>query len=251
MTESIKELAVALAKAQSEIEPAPMSGVNPFFKNERHPKGSPYSTLGDIFSVIRKPLADHGLALIQSVEILDVTQIVLKTTLIHASGQTWSSTYPVNPVKTDPQSLGSALSYARRYSIATLLGVVSDEDDDGNAASDPRASSHVSGASKSASGSSKSGEAPPKTGGTSDAQIKRLFAIGKPHGWAENTLKAAVRNKWGIESLHALSRAQYDELCDHVAKNRPSALPSVPIPMPKEPEAGGAPTDLFEEDLPF
>jgi hypothetical protein len=61
----------------------------------------------------------------------------LTTTLRHISGESISGVYPVNPVKNDPQSIGSALTYSRRYSLMAMLGIVADDDDDGNAATQP------------------------------------------------------------------------------------------------------------------
>jgi len=127
-SENINELATALAKAQSEIKHAEKSSNNPFFKSK-------YAALPDVFDAARPYLAKNGLSVTQATD-YDADGVFIITQLIHSSGQWMRSFYPVKPVKNDPQGLGSALTYARRYSYSSLVGVVStDDDDDGNAAS--------------------------------------------------------------------------------------------------------------------
>ena len=82
-------------------------------------------------------LSAHGIALIQPTRFRDGITVV-ETYLIHGeSGEYLGCEYPVVPSKADPQGLGSALTYARRYSLCSLLGIAADDDDDGNAASQP------------------------------------------------------------------------------------------------------------------
>jgi hypothetical protein len=126
-SESINELAGALAKAQGEFTTAKKSADNPFFKSR-------YADLAEVVAACRAPLAKHGLCVIQQV-VRDEAGVMLRSTLAHASGQWIASEYSVIPVKADPQGWGSAITYARRYSLAALVGVVTDDDDDGNAAS--------------------------------------------------------------------------------------------------------------------
>jgi hypothetical protein len=102
--------------------------VNPHF-------GSKYADLASIMDAVREPLAANGLAVSQSVA-NDANGVSVTTTLLHESGETLVSEPCWLPVgKKDPQGYGSAITYARRYSLASLLGIVADEDDDGNAAS--------------------------------------------------------------------------------------------------------------------
>lgn len=126
-SDSIDQLAPALVAAQAAITPAEKDGVNPHF-NRR------YASLGAVMQAIRPALAANGLAVSQIVT-RDGEQLALETLLVHTSGQYIGGTYPLRPTKADPQGEGSALTYARRYALAGLLGVVADEDDDGNAAS--------------------------------------------------------------------------------------------------------------------
>tara|TARA_R110000868_G_scaffold62962_3_gene189937 strand:- start:441 stop:1106 length:666 start_codon:yes stop_codon:yes gene_type:complete len=128
-SEQINELAAALAKAQSEMLPAFKDSANPFFKSK-------YADLASVWDACRGPLTKHGLSVVQVMDRQD-GQLILKTSLIHSSGQWIDSIAPVVPVKNDPQGVGSALTYMRRYSLAAIVGVYQD-DDDGNAASGNR-----------------------------------------------------------------------------------------------------------------
>ena len=129
-TESISELAKALNLFQSKMQAVKKDAVNPFFKSH-------YATLDAIWDAIRKPLTDNGLSVLQTLNTDDETGNTLDTTLLHTSGEWVSGSLRLNPVKDDPQALGSAISYARRYSLCALLGIVADEDDDANVATKP------------------------------------------------------------------------------------------------------------------
>lgn len=124
-SEQINELATALAKAQARIANASKDGENPHFR-------SSYATLASVWDACRAPLGENGLSVIQAMSESE-RGFVLVTTLAHSSGQWMVSRYPVLPTKNDPQGLGSALTYARRYSLAAMVGV-SPSDDDGEAA---------------------------------------------------------------------------------------------------------------------
>jgi len=121
------KFATAFAKLQGEIKPALKDATNPHFRSK-------YADLSAVWEAVRAPMAKHGFGIIQSPQ-YEGDNIYLETTLLHDSGEFLTSKYPLKPSKPDPQGYGSALTYARRYSIAAMLGVVADEDDDGNAAS--------------------------------------------------------------------------------------------------------------------
>lgn len=126
-SEEINELAAALAKAQSEIEIAGKKETNPFFKSK-------YADLAEIIRVSRPALTKNGLAVMQQIIDNDGATF-LNTILTHSSGQWIKSTLRILPTKSDIQSLGSCITYNRRYAYAALLAIgVADEDDDGEAA---------------------------------------------------------------------------------------------------------------------
>ena len=126
-SDSINELAAALAKAQGEMENAKKDVTNAFFKSK-------YADLASVIDAAKQPLAKNGLSVVQYTITNDAGDVVLFTQLNHSSGQWISGTYPIKPVKNDPQGMGSAITYARRYTFSAIVGIAS-EDDDGNAAS--------------------------------------------------------------------------------------------------------------------
>ena len=121
-SEEINELATALAKVQSKIEGAKMDGENPFFKAK-------YATLASVWDACRKPLTDNGLSVVQTCSIGDSEGLILDTTLLHISGQWISGELAVKPTKNDPQGIGSAITYARRYGLAAIVGICPEDDD--------------------------------------------------------------------------------------------------------------------------
>jgi len=127
-SESVAGLAAALAKAQGQMKGAIKDSANPFFKSK-------YADLASVVEAIRAAFSANGLSYIQTVEPSEKDEVRVETTLLHSSGE-WIScgvlSLPVS--KVDAQGYGSALTYARRYSLSAAVGVAP-EDDDGNAAS--------------------------------------------------------------------------------------------------------------------
>ena len=131
-SESINELAAALSTAQAQMGPAAMNAVNPFLKNR-------YADLNAVVDAVKPALAANGLSFVQMPGVVASGEfgIALTTRLMHSSGQWLEDTF-VMPMPTDErgksimQVAGSAISYARRYALAAMLGVVADEDADGN-----------------------------------------------------------------------------------------------------------------------
>lgn len=124
-SESTNDLSAALAKAQAAMTAATFNRINPHFKNR-------YADLAAVIDAIREPLATNGLSFTQTTEIRE-GGFVLVTTLRHASGQWVASEYPL-PVGAKPQELGSALTYARRYSLSAIACIAADDDDDAEVA---------------------------------------------------------------------------------------------------------------------
>lgn len=125
-SESIKEIASALNKAQAEMSGASKSSKNPFFK-------SSYADLNSVIEAIKTPFHTNGLSYSQF-PILEDGKVGVETMLMHSSGEFISSTLLLPMTKQDPQAAGSAITYARRYSLMSIAGIPA-EDDDGNAAS--------------------------------------------------------------------------------------------------------------------
>jgi len=128
-SDTVKEIATALSNFQCKMTAVKKDSTNPFYKSK-------YASLDTIWETIRKPLAENGLSVAQTMDV-DNDKSVLETTLYHTSGEWISGVQLINPVKPDPQSQGSAITYARRYSLSAILGLVSDDDDDANTATKP------------------------------------------------------------------------------------------------------------------
>lgn len=126
-SEELAKIVPALIAAQAAFAPARKDATNPAFRSK-------YVTLEGVLDAVTPALRDNKLALVQQTDRDDDGVTILLTRLIHESGEWLGCRYPVRPVKADPQGEGSALTYARRYSLMSLVGIAP-EDDDGNAAS--------------------------------------------------------------------------------------------------------------------
>jgi hypothetical protein len=124
-SESIKNLAAAMCKAQAEMGGAVKDSANPFFKSN-------YSDLSSVVRAVKEPFASNGLSYVQF-PIEEAGRIGIETILMHESGEYLSHKFTVQLSKQDAQGAGSALTYCRRYSLQAVAGIPS-EDDDGNGA---------------------------------------------------------------------------------------------------------------------
>ena len=125
-SDSIKELAAALAKAQGMMHGAKKDTSNPFFKSK-------YADLASHWEAARPALAANGLCIIQGTRPSDKDEVIVITRLAHESGEWTESELAVPVSKADAQGYGSALTYGRRYGFSATIGTAG-EDDDGNAA---------------------------------------------------------------------------------------------------------------------
>lgn len=122
-----KTLEEALIAFQAELPRVELDATNPHFKSK-------YASLGSVTKAVMPKLTEHGFAFSVG-SFVDNGLLVVDAHLLHESGESRSLQFPIT--ETNPQKIGSALSYARRYALSALTGVVADEDDDGNAASVP------------------------------------------------------------------------------------------------------------------
>lgn len=127
-SENIVEIAKAMNFAQKAMRPALKDATNPHFRSK-------YSDLASVMEAIREPIGNNGLSIWQDAT-FDENGVNITTRVVHVSGQ-WIEFGPLTiPVgKRDAHAVGSACSYGKRYALCAALGVVSDEDDDGNKAS--------------------------------------------------------------------------------------------------------------------
>lgn len=123
MSATLGQLIAALKDFSAAAKNPAKTATNPHFR-------STFAPLPEVLDYVRPALAQHGLTITQ---LTDGYELI--TLLMHTSGEWLSSRYPLHPVKDDPQGLGSAVTYARRYTLLALLGLAGDDDDDGNTAS--------------------------------------------------------------------------------------------------------------------
>jgi hypothetical protein len=123
-SESIKNIAGALVKFQSSVSKVAKESNNPFFKSK-------YASLANILDTIQKPLSECGLAISQFPDANALTTII-----VHSDSGEWMESSYVMPVakQNDPQAMGSAMTYARRYALGSILNLNIDDDDDGEKA---------------------------------------------------------------------------------------------------------------------
>lgn len=189
-SDSINELATALAKAQGEYPIFSSNRENPFFKSR-------YADLSYIFSIAFPILSKHGLSISQEEQESKDASVVLVTVLRHSSGQYISSRSRFTPQKADPQSFGSALNYRKRYAVCSLLGIAvssdSVEDDAEEIMKDTRNEVGVIGENM--------------------AKYLEQEVEGFPD------LKKTILEKTGISSLAYLPKAKYQSTIDWIRKN--------------------------------
>ena len=191
-SESIKEIAAALAKFQSEVKDPTRNGENPHFKSK-------YVQLDGLLAAVRPILANHGLSLMQSTG-GDGVNISVSTLIMHTSGE-WIETEPLvlKAQQATPQGAGSACTYGRRFSLSAALGVAWDDDDDGNAASAPKPAP----------------KAKQKKDNRAEYMAKIKEAMQTQHISAEDG-KAICRMKFGAKSTADLNDSELKDLAENI-----------------------------------
>lgn len=127
-SETITELSKAFAKTQKEMKQPLKDANNPFFKSK-------YVPLENVVEAITESASKNGLSFTQYPSSDEAGNVTVGTLVMHESGE-WIEYDPIKmkPVKNDPQSIGSAITYAKRYALSAIFGITSDQDDDGNEA---------------------------------------------------------------------------------------------------------------------
>jgi len=204
-SESITELAKALNTFQGKMRGVKKDAVNPFFKSR-------YATLDSIWEAIREPLAGVGLSVVQTLDYGD--KPLLDTTLLHISGEWIGGSMLLNPIKDDPQGLGSAISYARRYSLSAILGIVADEEDDANSATKPPAKPEPKAKTRPTNKPTE-----PVTLGSALGILEEKL----PKKWGHTVIAARMMDKYGVSGdtmaalIEALNPEQKEELTNIVS----------------------------------
>jgi hypothetical protein len=197
-SQSIKELATALCKAQAAMKEAKKDAENPGFK--RDGKASKYADLESVWEACKDALTKNGLSVVQGGTIID-GHACLETILLHSSGEFIKSTFRLNATKNDPQGIGSAITYYRRYSLASMVGVVQ-ADDDGNAASVRTEASPQKQESKEKSSDK-----------ISSAQLTRMHTIAGAAGWTKEQASHLLSKRFGFASSKDVTKFAYENIC--------------------------------------
>ena len=192
-SESIKQIAAALAAFQSEVKDPARDGENPHFRSK-------YVQIDGLLAAVRPILSKHGLSVVQSTG-GDGQDISVTTEIMHTSGE-WIRTDALilKAVKADPQGAGSAVTYGRRYSLSAALGVAWDDDDDGNAASAPKPAPKAKAKAKDS---------------RAEYMAKIKAAMQSQHISAEDG-KAICRMKFGANSTADLNDSELKDLAENI-----------------------------------
>ncbi len=225
MSAEIKDIAAALAAAQAEIATAAKDRVNPHFR-------AAYATLASVWEACRDPLTKNGLSVVQSPK-SEGAIVTLTTLLLHKSGQWFKDTLTMQAANGTPQSIGSAITYARRYALAAMVGVAPDDDDDGNAGQGREsAPAHAHQANRAAV---------PEAAVEIDPETKEPYPAGiaTARAWMRKAL-AGCKSEKDIDNLVATvktsgSAYQNPKVTCLVAEARERLLPREPLALREEP----------------
>lgn len=190
-SESIKQIAAALAAFQAEVKDPTRNGENPHFKSK-------YVQLDGLLAAVRPILANHGLSLMQSTG-GDGVNISVSTLIMHTSGE-WIETEPLvlKAQQATPQGAGSACTYGRRFSLSAALGVAWDDDDDGNAASAPKSAPKA------------------KAKDTRAEYMAKIKAAMQSQHISPDDGKAICRMKFGANSTADLNDSELKDLAENI-----------------------------------
>lgn len=223
-SETIGALAKALATAQAQMT-NPTKGRTATIKSDKATYAYNYADLPTVIECYRKPLADNHLALVQTMR-ADEGHLVLSTVLMHESGEWIASEYPMQSFQR-AQEQGSAITYARRYTVTALLGIAAEDDDDGAAATE--------GTPKESASVAPSGDA----GVILDIAAELEQLTGKPA--AEIVREASKFTKDGKEHSFSDPRSQRSEKWLKTTRER----------LEREMQKKGATAAVGEERIPF
>lgn len=204
---SIGKIVEALGKAQAIMQPAAMDMVNPHYK-------SSYASLTSVKNSYQKPISENGLCLTHQVFSVKETYYV-RTMLAHTSGEFFATTIRLLVGRQDMQGLGSAITYAKRYSASAMLDIVDTEDDDGNGSLPDKNKKAPQRPPAPQAGGNPQSKPPIQNhapGGLTQPQLKRLYAIGLSKGWSAEYLRLKVFHIHRV-TPSGLSLKQYEDLC--------------------------------------
>lgn len=205
-SDTIKDLATALAKAQGEIEGAKKNSANPFFKSK-------YADLAECWDACRGPLAKNGLCLFQN-PIVQEGKVVVEGLLMHSSGEWLKGQLDMAPKAFDPQSIGSTITYARRYQLCAMVGIAPEDDDGEGEMGRVKEQTRIS-------------NLEPKTmGELGVAEFKNIASTQlKQLGWDQAQAKKFREVKIGYVNLADMTKEQWRIFAEALCKEVENAVP--------------------------
>lgn len=203
-SEQINELAKSLAIVQGSITHAVKDSMNPHLKNK-------YADLASVWEACRKQLAENGLSIAQLPDGLEDNCLILDTTMFHTSGQWISSRIKMPMPKQDPQGYGSALTYARRYALAAMVGVYQDDDDADSAVKKQTNTNTQAQVQKPAVAQPSEPEL------ISQAQLQKLQILAKEQSLSGDDMKSIMAWKYKVDSSKKLTKQQASYMIENLA----------------------------------
>jgi len=218
-SKDLGELLEALTKFQNSNVTVKKDAKNPHFK-------STYTSLPNLLETIHEPMQKHGLSVLQlPLGGIEICRLLIR--LSHASGQyvQWLFSTPVS--KRDPQGIGAATTYLRRYSLTTVLGLP-EEDDDGNTASQVSTPSYQ--ASSAPAGDRTKTIANPGLGAT-DKQMGFIKITAVKNGWTSQDVEACCGTLFK-KDFKSITKGEASDLIKFIGDNAPGQIgENTPPPM--------------------
>lgn len=203
-SESIKAIATAINLAQKKMSPAKKDAENPFFHSH-------YSTLASVVETFKEYFSEQGLSFVHTPG-FENGEFGTYVKLLHVSGEWLQGFYKVQAEKPGPQAIGAAFTYARRYSLSSIAGIPS-EDNDAEDATERRQTQKAP-----------SYPAYQKTkgefGSVTDAQMGRLRAIARDSGYSPQGISKVLFEKWQVIPNGIISTKHYDAACGWFQSNK-------------------------------
>lgn len=210
----MEKLPLALSKAQAVIPPPHKKRKVDFIDKQGRRVHYNYADLSDVIECIRKALAENELSVVHRLEYAE-SGYGMRTELWHSSGEMLSTWYPLpDPQGIKAQEFGSAITYARRYSLSALIGIASEEDDDGAEANE--IPPHKPDPSRSPVKPKVTTPEKAWDGILSVGALKHLHIVATNHGWTNDDVKFAMEKEFGIDSSKKLTKQMYDDLITYI-----------------------------------
>ena len=198
---TLAQLAEALSIAQGGIKGAIKDSTNPFY----HQK---YASLSSVWDACREPLSKNGLSIVQTCDISEDNRVIVETILLHNSGEWISGKISMTPTikyekdkdgnyienKNDPQAIGSCISYARRYSLAAIVGIAPEDDDAESATTHPTNSDTIKKPQRVA-------PAIPKDGLITEEQINEIYELASKSGYDNTDIKKHMVDEYKVGAI--------------------------------------------------